>query len=156
MKRIILLAVWAITLFEILLLVSCSDPLESTGPSLSGPETLTDTLYIVDTLIVVVTDTVGSGTVCSRIASNQQEIVWMFRNDAESFILELSASTESDNPNQKLSVDIDGRQFQWSPASEPELTIDQFLNENAIIRIIAKAPPARGHAIDICLTISKP
>ena len=156
MRRRILLAAWAIVLSGILLFLSCSDPLEGDCPSPSGPVILIDTLYSIDTLIVVVTDTTGSRTVCSRIVSNQQDIVWMFRNEEGPFILEFTASTESDDPTQKLSLDIDGMEFQWSPASEPELITEQFLNENTTIRIIVRRPPARGHAIDVCLTISEP
>jgi hypothetical protein len=118
--------------------------------------TVVDTLIYTDTVIVVVTDTTGSQMLCSRISSHQPEIVWMFRNEEENFKLEFDASPESDHPSQKLLLNIDGREVHWSPVLEPELITEQFLNENATIRIIATKPPALGHAIDICVTLSKP
>lgn len=159
MKNRFLLAVWAIVFMMIQALTNCSDPLEGTengGPIPSAPVdtvVLVDTLEITDTLIITQPGPGGSETVCSRIASNQTEIVWMFRNQAGSFVLEFTAALEREHPDQILSVDIAGQEYQWHPAASPEYVTDLFLEQNAMIRITTKKPPSLGHTIHICLTI---
>jgi hypothetical protein len=113
-----------------------------------------DTVTIVDTVVVVEVDTLLN-QVCSRISSNQSEIVWMFRNEAGMHLLEFTAVPESEHPAQTLSVFIEGREYQWIPTENPEFITELELSENTIIRIMPKKPPSLGHAIHICLHISR-
>lgn len=184
MKRIIVFAALSILCMVVNFCVNCSNPLdiENVAPpkhltdvdtvynldTLNTSDTIiivdtiynldtlntSDTTFIVDTVIVVVHDTSGSQIVCSRIACNQKEIVWMFRNAEGSYKLEFVASTEEDQPCQKLVVDIDGQEFSWKPVESPELIMEQNLNQNTTIQISSTNPKALGHAIYICLTLS--
>lgn len=114
-----------------------------------------DTVFTVDTVIVVDPDSTGLNTVCGRIACNQKEIVWMFHNSPGDFKLEFSVSTASDHPIQHLIVDIDGEQFSWNAQEEREIILNLSLDLHAIINIESTKPPAYGHPIDVCLTITR-
>jgi len=182
-KKIIFLAAAVLIFTGIQFLANCSNPLEGldgSNPAPPGPVIEIDTLYDVDTVVVIdsntVVDTVvvidtntvidtviiiepdpgESQTVCSRIASNQQEIVWMFRNQEGTYLLEFDASLESEHPTQTLSVDIDGQEFLWTPADNAEFITELYLQERTVIRITPHKPPSLGHAVYICLKVSKP
>ncbi|SYZ73179.1 exported hypothetical protein [Candidatus Zixiibacteriota bacterium] len=114
-----------------------------------------DTTGHVDTVIIVEPGPDGPLTLCSRLACNQKEIIWMFRNDAGSYRLEFTAAIESDQPPQKLVVDIDGQKVTWDLSKKLELDLDQALGANAIIDISSTNPHALGHSINICLTMTK-
>jgi len=120
-----------------------------------------DTLYVVDTVesidtvVIVVTDSTQYQTICAQINSNQKEIVWMFRNEDGDYRLEFMASQDGKKPEQILRMDIDGHEYLWKPAKNPELIKELYLGQNSIISIITSKPPALGHPIHICLTISK-
>ncbi len=121
----------------------------------------TDTVYIIDTVLqidtVIVIEPGDSGPIvmCAQLSCNRQEIVWMFRNPEGDYRLEFTAASERDNPDQTLSVRIDGEEYFWKPSRDREFITEQYLEQNAIIRITSKKPPAFGHAIDVCLTMSK-
>jgi hypothetical protein len=121
----------------------------------------TDTVFIIDTVLqidtVVVIEPGDSGPIamCARLSSCRQEIVWMFRNPEGDYRLEFTAASERDNPDQTLVVAIDGEKYFWKPSRDSEFITEQHLEQNAIIRINSKKPPAFGHAIDVCLTVSK-
>ena len=164
MKRIIFFAFAVLIFAAIQFLANCSNPLESLDgnrPAPPGPITQIDTVIVLDTNVVV--DTViiiepGSSeaeAVCSRIASNHPDIVWMFRNPEGSYLLEFDAYPESSHPPQTLSVNIDGREFLWTPANNAELVTELYLSERTIIKIMLHSPPALGHAIHICLKVSR-
>lgn len=168
MKRLFLLALITVSFFGVQLLLNCSKPLESIqGSELDPPkpdiivDTITisdtviivDTTILVDTLIVVVHDTSGSQTLCSRLSPYLKEIVWMFRNTEELYLLEFVANSEQNQPPRTLSVDIDGRQFSWDLTESNEFITEQHLNSNATVKIITDQPPSFGHDIDICLTV---
>lgn len=173
MKRLIFLIVAAMIFAGIQFLANCSNPLESvdgSNPAPPGPVIEIDTVYIVDTLFdsdtvlvvdtniivdtVIVVEPGESNVVCSTIASNQQEIVWIFRNPPGTYLLEFDAFLESEHPVQTLSVDIDGREFLWNPADNAEFIMELDLQERTFIRIIPHKPPSLGHSIYICLKIS--
>ena len=171
MKKLIPFVILILMLMGFQYLVNCADPLETSGRNSLSPITPGDTIYSVDTVVVI--DTVGtvdtvtvidtvlievpgpidSQFVCSRIACNQKEIVWMLRNQPGLFRLEFVVSMESDQPNQTLLINIGGQEFTWDPADDPEYIADLSLGQNATIQIKSKKPPALGHSIDICLTI---
>lgn len=167
MKRIIVLSALSALCIALNFCVNCSNPLDIEKVNIPersfdvdtvyNPDTVnyTDTTIIVDTVIIVVHDSTGSDILCSRIACNQPEIVWMFRNTEGRYLLEFTAFTEEEQPTQKLIVDIDGEENKWTPASDPEFISEMYLNRNAMIYISSKNPRALGHAIYICLTISQ-
>lgn len=113
-----------------------------------------DTLVLVDTVVIHEPDSNGVQTVCSRIGSNQHEIVWMFRNDEGLHLLEFTALVEKEHPGQIFSVFIDDEELEWKPVSSRELIAEVYLEANATVMILPKKPPAFGHSADICLTIS--
>jgi len=121
-------------------------------------DTIVDTVIIPDTTLV---DTViiiepGDGQMlCDRLSSAQQEIVWLFRNAEGPFHLEFAALSEREHPTHILTVTIDGQTYDWSLSESLELVLDQNLGPNAMIRIMTSKPPSFGHAIDICLTLTK-
>ena len=174
MKKQLLLAIFVTVFTAILFVGNCSDPLESLGPELDidtvwGGDTLnivdtvdiSDTIYIVDTVmsvdtvIIVVTDSSQIQTICSKISSCNKKIVWMFRNQEGDYRLEFTASQDGKNPEQTLWVNIDGHEYSWRPAKNSELIKELYLEKNSTIRIKTCRPPAYGHPIYICLTISK-
>ncbi len=113
-----------------------------------------DTLVLVDTLVIYEPDSSGTRTVCSRIGSNQHEIVWMFRNEAGPHLLEFTALVEKEHPAQVFGVFVDGEEIEWKPVNSPDMTTEIYLEQNATIMILPKKPPAFGHSVDICLTMS--
>lgn len=114
-----------------------------------------DTVTQIDTVFIVVPDTGSIRPFCSVLACNQQEIVWMFRNPDGAFRLEFTADMEKDQPNQTLTVDIDGQTFLWDPNAAPEFITELHLDLHATMRIVANKPPARGHSINVCLTVTE-
>ena len=119
-----------------------------------------DTVYVIDTtgqtdtVVVVVEGGDGAQTVCARLSSTRQEIMWMFRNEAGPFLLEFTAAAERLHPTQVLSVTVDGQVVEWIPGENRELILQQDLGENAAIEIYSGKPGAFGHAIDVCLTLT--
>lgn len=171
MKRSFSFVVVAALFFWIQFFVNCSNPLEDIGAGNQSPadpgngcDTIfdidtvfsTDTVTVVDTIIIAGPDSGWSRLLCSRIASNQPEIVWMFRNEAGNYLLEFTALPESEHPPQLLSVDIDGETIPWTPAENRELVTEATLGQNATIHIRPGKPPSLGHTVYICLTIRRP
>jgi len=174
-KRLFLLVVGVVAFFAIQFLANCSQPLDSTSdPGFSPPGTtiivdtviivdttfqvdtviVVDTVTNVDTIIVVQPDPGGLQTVCSQLSSCHRKILWMFRNQAGLYHLEFVAESEKEHPSRTLYVEIDDQWYKWRLSDSSELIIDQYLEENASIRIITGLPLCFGHAIDICLTVS--
>jgi len=120
---------------------------------------INDTVFVVDTTViidtVIVVEPGPSNVVCATISTNQPEIVWMLRYDPGTYLLEFDASLESDHPAQSLTVDIDGREYQWTPAENPELILETDLEEQTLIRIVPLKPPSLGHSVHICLNITE-
>ena len=112
-----------------------------------------DTLTIQDTVIVIVPDSGGPFMFCSRLGSNQQEVVWMFRNSAGPYRLEISAHAERLQPEPNMVVNVDGVTYDWNLAESSELILDQPLSENATVIIERGKPNPFGHAIDFCILI---
>jgi hypothetical protein len=117
---------------------------------------IVDTLNNADTVLIINPDPFGSQVVCSRIASNYPEIVWMFRNEEGEYVLNFVAALESEHPTQTLIIDIDGHEFIWSPVENRELTKELTLGQNAIVRIVPQKNSPMGHTVHICLTIGAP
>ena len=113
---------------------------------------VTDTVTTVDTVIVT-NDT--TRMLCGQIEASQKEIVWLIQNDAGEYRLSFAVYLESDQPPQTLSVDIDGSELTWSTVEESSLVLSTWLNEYAVIRICSTKPPARGHAVIVCLSLMR-
>ena len=120
---------------------------------------INDTVFVVDTTViidtVIVVEPGPSNVVCATISTNQPEIVWMLRYDPGTYLLEFDASLESDHPTQSLTVEIDGREYQWTPAENPELILEMDLGEQTLIRIVPLKPPSLGHSVHICLKMTE-
>ncbi len=114
-----------------------------------------DTVNNIDTVFIYITDTTQSQTICSRISSCRKKIVWMLRNQEGKYKLEFTASQDGKCPVQTLYLYIDGHFYRWKPAEDAELTKELYLGQNSTIMIKTCRPPAFGHTIYICLTISK-
>jgi hypothetical protein len=176
-RKVILLAFWALLTAGILLFANCSNPLEITGQdglAPVGPVTEVDTVYSVDTLtmidtltivdtltevdtvIIVEPDPGQPQTVCSILLANLREIIWMFHNQEGEYRLEFVASQSREFCMYTLLVDIDGQQFQWDLVDGAEFVQVLYLNEYATIRVTPDQPLLLGHQVDLCLTISIP
>jgi hypothetical protein len=124
---------------------------------------VTDTTTEMDTVVVdtTVVDTViiiepgGSQMLCDRLACAHKEIVWLFRNAGGSFHLEFAALPESEHPNHTLTVTIGEQKHCWDLSKSLELILDATLPANATIIITTSKPRSFGHAIDICLTVTR-
>lgn len=172
MKRRYFFLVATIILVAIQFITNCSNPLDDAtarGPSQIDPGNIygdtivnTDTIVVVDTtssvdtVVIVYPDSGFAQPLCSPISSSQPEIVWMFRNAAGHYLLDFMALPESDHPVQQLTIDIDGQELRWVPSAEPEKLVDINLEANTVIRIYPNKPPSLGHAVHICLVISRP
>ena len=111
-----------------------------------------DTIYVpLDT--VIVRDTVLQ--YCGRLEAPVQEIQWPLMNEPGRYILEFQAVLENDMPEQALNLDIGEQLFVWSPADTLGYRFEGDLIANAIVRITNIPPPARGHAIDICMLVRR-
>lgn len=114
-----------------------------------------DTTTLQDTIIIVVPDSTGPFVYCSRLGSNQQEVVWMFHNSAGAYHLEISAAAERLKPEPQLIVTVDGVGYDWNLAESLKLALDQPLLENATIVIERAKPNPYGHALDLCIYIER-
>jgi len=111
-----------------------------------------DTIYVpLDT--VIVRDTVLQ--YCGRLEAPIQEIQWPLMNEPARYVLEFQAVLERDTPDQALNLDIGGRLFIWSLADTLAYRFEGDLSANTIVRITNIPPPARGHAIDICMLVRR-
>ena len=110
----------------------------------------TDTLTVVDTVIVT-TDT--TQMMCGRIEANQKEIVWLLQNEPGMYRLSFAAYIESDQPPQSLTVEIGDNTYSWNTATSTSMAVDLELGADASIIITSQKPPARGHAVYVCLSI---
>jgi hypothetical protein len=118
--------------------------------------TQTDTTYgdtVTDTVIIV--EPGGGRMLCARLSSSQQEIVWLFRNPEGSYHLEFAALPESEHPNHTLTVSIGDQLYDWDLSVSLELILDTTLPANLTIIITTSKPPSFGHAIDVCVTVTK-
>jgi hypothetical protein len=114
-----------------------------------------DTINTVDTVVIYVTDSTQGQTICAQINSYQKKIIWMLRTEEGSYKLEFSAAQDDAYPKQILQVYIDDNDYRWRPSEEAELTKEMDLGQKPMISIAPLKPPALGHPIYICLTISK-
>lgn len=110
---------------------------------------------VVDTVIIVEPDPGDSDILCARLSQARQEVVWLFRNTEGLYHLEFVALPEREHPTQILEVTIDETTYTWNMAQGLKMIFDQSLTSNATIRIATKKPPAFGHAVDICLTMTR-
>lgn len=116
--------------------------------------TIVDTVVQTETVIVVVPDT-SKEPLCGVLSKNQKEIVWILKNTAGIYRLEFLADVESAQPNQTLTVEIGDQSYIWDPNANPDFIVDQTLADRTTIRITTNIPPARGHAINVCLNVTK-
>lgn len=116
-------------------------------------DTILDTLIFTDTVIVIVPDTAGVQTECSRLSSHQHDLVWMFQNQAGNYSIRFSSNIESNNPIRELTVIIDGHIYTWNPHTNSELVVQQNIGNNIIIKVSANQPKSFGHPIDICVSL---
>ena len=114
-----------------------------------------DTVFQVDTVVISNPGTGGPLFVCATLSTGEKEIVWLFRNSPGRFLLEFAASSERIDPSQAVTVKIGGQEYEWKPARDSELTIEQDLEENTTIRITPIKPPSYGHSISICLKMTQ-
>lgn len=122
------------------------------------PDTISivDTIYQTDTLTIVDTVIVTKDTtqmMCGRIEASQKEIVWLLQNSPSQFHMSFAAYIEQGQPPQTLTVEIGNNAYVWHTAEGTNLVIDSWLDEDATIIISSQNPPARGHAVYICLSL---
>lgn len=125
--------------------------------------TVTDTITEIDTVFsdttiidtVIVVEPGDIQMICDRLSCKQKEIVWLFRNAEGYYHLEFAAASEKEQPTHTLTVSIDGQAYDWKLSESLELVLDQNLGANATIRITTSTPKSFGHAIDVCLTMTK-
>lgn len=117
--------------------------------------TIVDTIIFVDTVEITLPDTSGTHMVCARLGSNQQEIVWLFRNEAGLYSLEFSSLPDRDKPARTLYVSIGDQEFEWPLEESLEYLTEAALVENAVIIIRSSKPSSFGHAIDICIDVTR-
>ncbi|PWB75546.1 hypothetical protein C3F09_01920 [candidate division GN15 bacterium] len=126
----------------------------------TNPDTVSiiDTVYQTDTLTVVDTVIVTNDTtlqMCGRIESCQKEIVWLLFNPAGNYQLSFAAYIEKDQPPQSLTVQIGESAYTWNTADSTTFTLDSWLDSRATITITSLKPPARGHAVYVCLNMTR-
>jgi hypothetical protein len=114
-----------------------------------------DTVVQIDTVIVNLPDTSSTRTLCTRMGSQQKEIVWLLHVVEGSYRLEFSAYVERGQPPQRVTVVIDGTTYEWLPRDLPDLVIDTDLGPSPTIMILPDNPGAFGHSIDFCLTLTR-
>ena len=146
-----------IAAFALQVLFNCSSPLDVNDLSdgSAAPETVFvhDTTIVIDTIIVVVPDTGFSQLRCSSIEGPHAEILWLLMNEAGNYAIEFQASVERSHPEQTLSLNIDGQEFQWDLQTTELLFEGFFLREDTEVRITTVPPHARGHSITVCMRI---
>lgn len=120
-----------------------------------------DTVYYIDSVIqidTVVISNPGTGGplfVCATLSTGEKKIIWMFRNSPGRFLLEFAATAERIDPSQTVIVTIGGQEYEWKPATNNELIVEQDLEENATIQITPNKPSSYGHSVSICLTMTR-
>jgi hypothetical protein len=121
-------------------------------------DTIFDTITIPDSTVfdtVIIVEPGDGPILCDKLSSSQQEIVWLFRNAEGPFHLEFAALPESEHPNHTLTVSIGDQSHPWDLSESLELILDTTLPSNTTIIITTSKPPSFGHAIDVCVTVTK-
>jgi hypothetical protein len=123
---------------------------------------ITDTVEVTDTLYdtVTVVDTIYADTVCpilecTELNSCQMSVVWMLPNTAGNYRLLFTSQHGYWNPSKPLIIDIDGTEYVWDPLTDPELIIDRWLDEDAVITV--SQTPYKDpmiFPIDICVLVT--
>ena len=111
---------------------------------------------LVDTVVIYEPDPGTLETVCSILRGNLREIIWMFRNQADHYLLEFEASQSREFEMYTLLININGQVYEWDLVDGPTYSIELDLPENSTIRVMPDKPLLLGHQVDLCLTISKP
>jgi hypothetical protein len=175
MKNYISFTLWAAICAGFIYLANCSKPLDIDRIQEISPDTVfvSDTIIFTDTTIVdtVIIDTTIIDTVyidttfidtvyvdsmyCARLSSHRQEIVWILFNQPGTYQLEFLAIAERIRRSQSLVIDIDGTSYTWQPGINFEFSIEQNLDQYAVIRVTSTPPHAYGQAIDICLNVKE-
>jgi Tfp pilus assembly protein PilZ len=118
-----------------------------------------DTIYLPGDTVYLPSDTVIVHDTllqyCNRLEASAQEIVWPLMNEAGRYLLEFAAVQESSQPPQILNITIDGHLLEWALADSLEFRFEGDIGANAVVRIAVAPPPARGHAIDICMRVTR-
>jgi len=135
---------------------------------------VSDTVFVIDTIVDTITDTIGPDTIiiidtifvpdpdsggtialCVTVSPKQHMINWMLLNSSGDYSFEWTATVSRDRPCQTLIVEIDGQQYMWDPYAQPSLDIDQTLGGDVSVKVFPEKPSCFGHAIDLCVTITK-
>jgi hypothetical protein len=119
------------------------------------PHYIYDTVMLVDTVTIVVPDVCEPEPFCGELSSCDKDLIWMFRNEAGDYRLEFSGYAEKDQPLQTIIVNIDGTDYEWQAATDPLWITELNLPANTTITIGLTKPLAYGHAISICLKMTK-
>lgn len=120
-----------------------------------------DTITVVDTIVRVDTVTIGDPVdcnpepFCGKLSSCDKDLIWLFRNAAGTYRLEFSGFAEKDQPLQTIVLNINGVDYNWQAATNPLWIKELTLPANTTIKIGLTKPPAYGHAISICLQMTR-
>jgi len=111
-------------------------------------------VFLPDTVIVYLPDTTTSGVMCTRLGSQQKEIIWLLRTPAGQYRLEIASYVESGQPPQYVTLVVDGVSYDWLPRDQPDFVIETDLSQYPVIQILPDKPGAFGHSIDFCLSVT--
>ncbi len=113
---------------------------------------ITDTIEVTDTIYV---DTICPILMCTELNSGNMSVVWMLHNTEGNYRLRFTSEYVWWDPTKPLIIDIDGTEYVWEPMTVPELIIDRWLDDDAVITVW-KTPEkdAMIHPIDICVSVT--
>jgi len=109
----------------------------------------TDTLVIIDTVVVIV-DSSSTSHFCGQIKGPAKQILWLLQNDAGNYRLEFEANTNS-GKTADLTVDISGVTYSWNTGQSETFTASVFLKQDSTIKITKGKN--QGDATSVCVKI---
>lgn len=118
-------------------------------------DTIYDTTVVYDTIIINVPDSTDGIPFCARLSSHLPEIVWILKADPGEYNFEFLALADEFKQGRSLIVTINDDEYIWDPLANDELLLDITIDSKITIKIVPDNPAALGHAVDICLTITK-
>ncbi|MFH0804749.1 MAG: hypothetical protein V1916_00975 [Patescibacteria group bacterium] len=113
-----------------------------------------DTVRIIDTVWIDTSQ--YSGQFCGYIGGCTKSIAWFLAAPAGHYRLEFSAVTDKDQPAQTLTTTVGDSQYAWPVGTSKEFTVgDAALSGPQWVIVKSAVPPAYGHGISVCMTVTR-
>lgn len=94
-------------------------------------------------------------TICGQIRASQKSLEIPLVNESGGYLLQVHMTADKPKPQQTVDLTVDGILVESVEAlADTSFEVKTSLKKNAILVFKPNIPPASGHAIHICVTIT--